>query len=53
VFKTKGNIQGEVEKYKARLVTKGYKQQYEVNYKEVIVVLARLEIMRWLILLTT
>jgi hypothetical protein len=53
VFKTKGNIQGEVEKHKARLVTKDYKQQYEVNYKEVFVMVAQLIIMRWLILLTT
>ena len=26
IFKTKRNAKGEVEKYKARLVTKGYKQ---------------------------
>ena len=34
VFKTKLNENGEVNKYKARVVAKGYAQQYRVNYIE-------------------
>jgi Reverse transcriptase (RNA-dependent DNA polymerase) len=35
VYKKKMSPQGEVEKYKARLVVKGYKQQAGVDYEEV------------------
>lgn len=35
VYKTKTNHEGKVEKHKARLVTKGYNQQYRVDYEEV------------------
>ncbi|KAG6506377.1 hypothetical protein ZIOFF_031700 [Zingiber officinale] len=31
----KKNAQGEIEKYKARLVTKGYKQKVDIDYEEV------------------
>ena len=34
VYKTKLNLQGEVDKYKARLVLKGYKQKFGMNYKK-------------------
>ena len=46
VYKTKVNAQGEVEKHKARLVVKGYKQKYGVDYKEVFAPMARLETIR-------
>lgn len=32
VFKTKFNEKGEVDKYKARLIAKGYKQKYGIDY---------------------
>ena len=32
IYKTKLNEKGEVDKYKARLVVKGYSQQYGVDY---------------------
>ena len=32
VFKTKIKENGEVDKYKACLVAKGYKQEYAINY---------------------
>ena len=35
VYKTKKNAHGEVERYKARLVAKVYKQRHGMNYKEV------------------
>ena len=41
VFKRKLNKISEVDKYKARLVVKVYKQQYEVDYTEVFSLVAR------------
>lgn len=35
IYKTKLNENGKVDKYKAHLVAKGYKQEYGVDYKEV------------------
>lgn len=52
VFKIKLNKNGEVDKYKARLVAKGYKQQYEIDYTEVFSIVARLNAIRLVIVLT-
>ncbi|XP_033511578.1 uncharacterized mitochondrial protein AtMg00820-like [Nicotiana tomentosiformis] len=41
VFKTKLKEDGEVDKYKARLLAKGYKQEYGINYREVFAPVAR------------
>ncbi|XP_028083874.1 uncharacterized protein LOC114285077 [Camellia sinensis] len=46
VFKTKLNEHREVDKYKARLVMKGYSQQYGVDYAEVFAPVARLDTIR-------
>ncbi|XP_074342369.1 putative mitochondrial protein AtMg00820 [Apium graveolens] len=46
VYKKKMNAQGEIEKHKERLVVKGYKQKYDVDYKEVFAPMARLETIR-------
>jgi hypothetical protein len=43
VYKTKRNENGEVDKYKARLVTKGYAQQHRVDYIEVFTHMACLD----------
>ncbi|PWA61635.1 hypothetical protein CTI12_AA371330 [Artemisia annua] len=34
VYKAKRNTKGKVEKYKVRLVSKGYKKKHDINYKE-------------------
>lgn len=39
------NAKGEVEKYKARLVVKGYKQQYGIDYDDVLAPIARMEML--------
>ena len=53
IFKTKLNENGEIEKYKARLVTKGYSQQYGVDYTEVFAPVARWDTFRMVIALAT
>jgi hypothetical protein len=46
IFKTKLNVHREVDKYKTRLVAKGYNQQYGVDYAEVFALVARLDTIR-------
>ncbi|KAJ0566009.1 putative RNA-directed DNA polymerase [Helianthus annuus] len=46
IFKTKLNEKGEVEKYKARLVVKGYAQKQGVDYTEVFAPVARWDTIR-------
>eukprot|EP00253_Pinus_taeda_P015521 PITA_15521 len=46
VYKTKSNAEGKIERHKARLVVKGYKQQYERYYEETFAPVARMETMR-------
>lgn len=43
VYKTKLNENGEVDKYKAWLVSKGYSQKYGVDYTEAFVPMALLD----------
>ncbi|KAG9454135.1 hypothetical protein H6P81_007039 [Aristolochia fimbriata] len=51
VYKTNTNQEGKVEKHKARLVTKGYKQKFGVDYEEVFAHVARIDTIRLLIAL--
>lgn len=46
IYKTKLNKDGGVDKYKARLVVKGYNQEFGVDYKEVFAPVARLDTIR-------
>lgn len=49
VFKNKLNEKGEVDKFKARLIAKGYSQQYGVDYDEVFAPVARWDTIRMLV----
>jgi hypothetical protein len=49
IFKKKMNAEGEIEKHKTKLVVKGYKQQYGVDYEDVFALVARMETTRLMI----
>ena len=51
VFKVKRKANGEVDRYKARLVAQGYCQTYEIDYEEVFSPVARYSSIRTLITL--
>jgi hypothetical protein len=46
VYKTKMNAEGEVEKYKARLVAQGFSQQPGIDYNETFSLVARIDTVR-------
>jgi Reverse transcriptase (RNA-dependent DNA polymerase) len=49
VYKKKMTPQGTIERHKARLVVKGYRQKAGIDYNEVFALVARMEIIRLLI----
>ena len=49
VYKIKKNASGKVEKYKACLVAKGYKQKAGIDYEELFAPIVRIETIRMLI----
>ena len=46
VYNTKCNAEGKVDKHKARLVVKGYKQKHDIDYEKTFAPVARMEIVR-------
>ena len=46
VYKTKSNAEGKIERHKARLFVKGYKQQQGRDYEETFALVARMETVR-------
>lgn len=52
VFKIKGNTDGSINKYKSRLVAKGYVQRHGIDYDEFFTPVARIETIRLLVDLT-
>lgn len=53
VYKTNFNENGEIDKYKARLVVKGYSQKHGINYTKVFEHMAWLDTIRLIIALAT
>lgn len=51
VFKIKRNADGSINKYKSRLVAKGYIQRHGIDFEEVFAPVARIETVRFLIAL--
>ena len=49
VYRKKMNVEGRVEKYKARLAAKGYKQKARVDYDEIFALVGRMETIRLLL----
>lgn len=53
VYRTRYTLVGKIQKYKAKLVTKGYIQEYGVDYDEIFAIVARMEVVRLLLALAT
>ena len=51
IYKTKLNEHGEVDKYKACLVAKGYTQRHGIDYTEVFAPVARMDTIRLILAL--
>jgi hypothetical protein len=49
VYKIKHNVDGSVNKYKVRLVAKGYAQTYGINYEKTYSLIAKMTIIRTII----
>lgn len=52
IFKTKFNADGSIQKHKIRPVTKGYSQQFGMDYNETFTPLSRQDTLRVILALT-
>jgi len=53
VYKIKTNSDGSIERYKAKLVTKGYSQQHGMDYEETFALVAKITTIRTLIVVAS
>ena len=53
VYKIKTNFDGFIERYKVRLVAKGYSQQYGIDYEETFTHITKITIIRTLIIVAS
>ena len=51
VYRTKLNVDGSINKYKAKLIVKGYAQVFGVDFSETFALVARLDTIRMLLAL--
>ena len=49
VYKIKTNSDGSIERFKARLIAKGYSQQYDMDYEETFAPITKMTTIRTLI----
>ena len=52
IYKIKTRSNGSTERYKARLVTKGFTQEYEIDYEETFALVAHISYVRALLAVT-
>lgn len=53
IYKTKYKPNGEIQKFKVRLVAKGYAQEYGIFYEEIFAPVARMETVRLMFAIAT